>query len=200
MSDVKKSKILTAGRAVFLRYGYRRVSMSDIAEAAGVSRPALYILFRNKEEIFTSVFLQWVDETMLAISRETRKLKAPERKLMCAFELWTVRPFEMMKSSPEATELIECSFEFAQDSLREGYKMFETAITPVVALLAEQHSARLQMAPEQIAQVLASAARGFKQTATKTAELRLLIERLLVLSFDLDKDAFGHDGKVRRDP
>ena len=45
MSEAKKSKILTAARSVFLRYGYRRVNMNDIAEAAGLSRPALYILF-----------------------------------------------------------------------------------------------------------------------------------------------------------
>ena len=55
----KKTKILTAALSVFLRYGYRRVNMNDIAEAAGISRPALYILFRNKEEIFAGVILQW---------------------------------------------------------------------------------------------------------------------------------------------
>ena len=57
MSESKKSKILTAARAVFLRYGYKRISMNDIAEAAGVSRPALYLLFKNKEEIFIGVFM-----------------------------------------------------------------------------------------------------------------------------------------------
>jgi hypothetical protein len=38
------------------------------------------------------------------------------------------------------------------------------------------------MRPEAIAHVLAGALRGFKQTATTTAELRLLIKELIALS------------------
>src|SRR5271156_1332687 len=114
MNESKKSKILTAAQSVFLRYGYRRVNMNDIAEAAGVSRPALYVLFKNKEEIFVGVFLQWVDETIVLIKKELEKSGTPEQKLMQAFEIWTVRPFEMLMASPEAKELVECSFAFAQ--------------------------------------------------------------------------------------
>jgi len=198
MSETKKSKILTAARSVFLRYGYKRVSMNDIAEAAGVSRPALYVLFRNKEEIFVAVFMQWVDETVAVCIQEMEKCGTSEQKLMCAFEIWAVHPFEMVMRSPEAKELIECSFTFAQDSLRQGYKVFEAAIVPVVASLAERHPAKAYMAPEQIAHVLASAVRGFKQTTAKPAELRLLIERLLVLSFSLDHDTIRRHGKIRR--
>src|ERR1700690_1630229 len=96
MSETKKSKILTAARSVFLRYGYKRVSMNDIAEAAGVSRPALYVLFKNKEEIFVGVFLQWVDEAVGAIQKEISTVATPEEKIERAFEIWAVRPFEMM--------------------------------------------------------------------------------------------------------
>jgi AcrR family transcriptional regulator len=45
MSDDKRTRILAAARSVFLRYGFKRVNMNDIADAAGVSRPALYLLF-----------------------------------------------------------------------------------------------------------------------------------------------------------
>jgi AcrR family transcriptional regulator len=198
MKEIKKGKILTAARSVFLRYGYKRVSMNEIAEAAGVSRPALYILFRNKEDIFVGVFMQWVDETLLAVKNEMAKVEAPEQKLTRAFELWSVHPFEMMMESPEARELIDGSFEFAQDALRQGYQMFETTITPAVASLAERRPLKRHLSPEEIAHLLASATRGFKQTAVKAAELRLLIEKLLMLSFSLDKDAFRRHGKVRR--
>jgi len=39
----------------FARYGFRRTSMEDIAAEAGVSRAALYLQFRNKEEILAAV-------------------------------------------------------------------------------------------------------------------------------------------------
>ena len=182
MNTAKKSKVLVAARDVFLRYGYKRVSMNDIAEAAGISRPALYILFKNKEQIFSGVFLRWVEETVAVIEKGMAALTAPEEKIEYAFEIWTVAPFAMVVKSPEARELIECSFTFAQDSLNQGYKKFESVILPVVTKLAETHPARKHMSPETIVHVLASAARGFKQTATTPAELRLLIKDLLTLS------------------
>lgn len=174
--------VLGAARDVFLRYGYRRVSMHDIGEAAGVSRPALYVVFKNKEEIFNGVIRQWVDETMTDIEHGMAALATPEEKLEHAFEIWTVAPFEMTLGSPEAKELIECSFEFAQDSLRQGYEKFEATIVPVLASFAGKPPANGHMRPETIAHVLASAVRGFKQTATTKAELRLLIKELLALA------------------
>jgi hypothetical protein len=47
----------------------------------------------------------------------------------------------MTMDSPEAKELLECSFDFALGSLKRGYKKFETAIAPVIASLAEQRLA-----------------------------------------------------------
>jgi AcrR family transcriptional regulator len=185
VNEAKRRKILTAARSVFVRYGFRRVSMNDIAEEAGVSRPALYVLFKSKEDIFIGVFLQWVDETVATIEMEFAKAMTPDKKIERAFELWVVRPFEMLMSSPEAKELVECSLGFAQASLTEGYNKFESLIAPILASLAEQRSVKLRMAPERTAHVLVSAVRGFKQTATTPAELRRLIKELLMLSFGL---------------
>ena len=40
MDVAKRDKVLTAALDIFLRYGYKRVTMNDIAEAASISRPA----------------------------------------------------------------------------------------------------------------------------------------------------------------
>jgi len=182
MSETKKSKILTAARSVFLRYGFRRANMNDIAEAAGVSRPALYVLFKNKEEVFNGVFMQWIDETVIEIEREFAAAVTAEEKIERAFEIWSVRPFEMTIGSPEAKELLECGFEFAQASLRQGYERFEATIVPVLASLDTKRLTVSNMAPETIAHVLASAVRGFKQTVSTPDELRQLIRELMTLS------------------
>jgi AcrR family transcriptional regulator len=182
MSEVKKNKILKAALSVFLRYGFRRVTMNDIAEAAGVSRPALYLLFKSKEEIFISVYMQWVDETLAEMEKTMATATTAQKKMELAFEIWAVRPFEVMMNSPEAKELIECSLGFAQDSLSQGYLKFELMLVPVLATLTKRHSAKASIGPERIAHVLASAVRGFKQTATTPTELRRLIKELLTLS------------------
>jgi AcrR family transcriptional regulator len=183
MGDEKKAKILAAALSVFLRYGFRRVTMNDIAEAAGMSRAALYLLFRNKEDIFVGVFGQWVDDTVAAIRAEMDAASAAVEKIARAFEIWAVQPFDMVMNSPEAKELVECSFDFAEDYLKQGYAKFEAAITPVVASLAGRRGDGVRMEPDRIAHVLASAVRGFKQSAATPDELRALIRALLVLSF-----------------
>lgn len=47
----KRSRILEAALEKFSAYGFSRTSMADIATTADMSRPALYLHFRNKEEI-----------------------------------------------------------------------------------------------------------------------------------------------------
>jgi AcrR family transcriptional regulator len=184
MSEAKKSKILTAARSVFLRYGYRRVNMNDLAEAAGVSRPALYVLFKNKEQIFIGVFLQWIDETITDVMAAMAIAAQPEEKIERAFEIWALRPFEMAMASPEAQELIECTLGFAQTAQRQGYAKFEATIAPVLASFSDVLPIQDRIEPERLAHILASAIRGFKLTARTPDELSSLIRDLLILTFE----------------
>jgi AcrR family transcriptional regulator len=183
MSDDKKSRILAAARSVFLRYGYKRVNMNDIAEAAGLSRPALYVLFKNKEEIFVAAYLRWIDETIAQVETAMAQAASPRDKIARAFEIWAVRPFEMTMTSLEAQELLDCNFAFAQASRKQSYATFEATIAPVVANLSETLPAASRIAPGRIAHVLVSAVRGFKQTAATPDDMRRLIDELLLLSF-----------------
>jgi AcrR family transcriptional regulator len=183
MSDDKRSRILAAARSVFLSYGYKRVNMNDIAEAAGVSRPALYVLFKNKEEIFIAAYLRWVDETIAQVEAAMAKTASPKDKVARAFEIWAVGPFEMTTASPAAQELVDCNFAFAQAARKQGDTTFEATIAPVVARLIETLPAASRIAPGRIAHVLVSAMRGFKQAAATPDEMRRLIDELLQLSF-----------------
>lgn len=54
-ADPRKNTILLASLAVFARYGFKRVAMSDIAEEANMSRPALYLAYPNKTAIFEAL-------------------------------------------------------------------------------------------------------------------------------------------------
>ncbi len=183
MSDDKKSRILAAARSVFLSYGYKRVNMNDIAEAAGVSRPALYVLFKNKEEIFIAAYLRWVDETIARVEAAMAQTALPKDKMARAFEIWAVGPFEMTRASLAAEELVDCNFAFAEAARKQGYATFEATIAPVVAKLSETLPAASRIAPGRIAHVLVSAVRGFKHTAATPDDMRQLINELLLLTF-----------------
>jgi len=181
VNDGKKLRYLDAARSVFLRYGYRRANMSDIAQAAGISRAALYLAFKNKEEIFVGVIERWVGEIIDEVRIAIATTLTVKEKLEQAFEIWAVRPYEMMCSSPESKELLECNLDFAQASLREAYSKFESTIAPLIAVSAPGRNRGGYPAPERTAHILVSAVHGLKHTANTSMELRQLIEELLFL-------------------
>lgn len=51
-----RSRILDAAEQVFFEKGVSRTSLADIAQAAGVTRGAIYWHFTNKGDVFTAMF------------------------------------------------------------------------------------------------------------------------------------------------
>ena len=55
--EATRDRVLRLADALFARRGYAAVSMRDVAVAAGVTKPALYYHFRDKDALFTEVLL-----------------------------------------------------------------------------------------------------------------------------------------------
>lgn len=51
-----ETRITEAAKTIFLKKGFKETSMSDIAAAVGLTRPALHYYFRTKERLFQAVF------------------------------------------------------------------------------------------------------------------------------------------------
>ena len=178
MRDAKKAKVLEAAQAVFFRYGFRRATMSDLAAAAGISRPALYLLFCNKEEIFEAVLRSFLTRALAEIHEGLATPSSAEEKLRFAFEIWAVRPFALLLATPDAKELIDCWFEFAREPIEQATTAFEAELAAVLAPL-QAVSPNPALAPDQIARILTRAVHGFKESAQTPEALRAMIDGLL---------------------
>ncbi len=55
--EATRDRILRLADALFAEHGYARVSMRLVATAAGVTKPALYYHFRNKDALFEECVL-----------------------------------------------------------------------------------------------------------------------------------------------
>lgn len=53
-----KEYLMLAALDTFYKKGIARTSLNEIAQAAGVTRGALYWHFKNKEDLFESSFMQ----------------------------------------------------------------------------------------------------------------------------------------------
>jgi len=198
MAEKKLENIITAATQVFLRYGYKRVSMADLAEAAHMSRPALYLVFASKEQVFTAVMRRVFASMLAEIRRELSGFSTAEDKLKFACEVWCVRPFEMILASPDARDLLASSYEFAAETTIGAANEFMSVLTEILDPLVRRQN-KVNLSSRQIAHLLRSALPGFKESAEDAAQLRTLIAGLIevVLVSLQDSEAIDGRGKKR---
>ncbi|HRW11454.1 MAG TPA: helix-turn-helix domain-containing protein [Caldilineaceae bacterium] len=71
-NKARESRILDATADLIIRYGYDKMNMNDIADAAGISKGAIYLHFASKDELFEAIFYrefrayatQWYERVM----------------------------------------------------------------------------------------------------------------------------------------
>lgn len=68
----RRSHITRAAVTAFASRGYHGVQMGDIAEAVGITAPAIYRHFPNKRALLTHVLLDGVEDTASAVSAARR--------------------------------------------------------------------------------------------------------------------------------
>lgn len=54
-SELKYNTLIEKAEELFIQYGYKAVSMDQIAEAAGISKMTIYKYFSNKENLFLKI-------------------------------------------------------------------------------------------------------------------------------------------------
>jgi TetR/AcrR family transcriptional regulator of autoinduction and epiphytic fitness len=180
MRTPKENNIVNAARAVFFKHGYKRVTMDDIAKASDISRPALYLVFKSKEDIFRNVLEALVETSLEEVSRGLNSIQTTGEKFRFAFEILLIKDFDSYHSSPEALELSECSFGFAKDVVEEALRKYEKVLLSILTY-SSGITIKNGISNENTAHVLAAAARGFKIIAKDSNELRKLINDMLSL-------------------
>lgn len=66
----RREQIFEAGARLFARRGYQRTSLQEVADALGVTKPALYYYYRSKEDLLfeiTSFVMDQVTADLLAV-------------------------------------------------------------------------------------------------------------------------------------
>ena len=90
-TSTRRDQVVQAAIGVFLRYGYARTTMADIAQAAGLSRPTLYLEFPDKDAIFHAVVDAMVANKLTEIRQGLPRYRGFKAKLRFACEAWGLR-------------------------------------------------------------------------------------------------------------
>ena len=118
---------------VFLRYGYRKASMEDLARAVGVSRQWLYLQFGSKEQLFQA----GVEHELASCLAHAQRAAADESlpvsvRLLGAFDGWCGVNIDRLRTSPHADEILDSAHAEHAALIEEYCDRFLDAIESVV--------------------------------------------------------------------
>jgi AcrR family transcriptional regulator len=86
-SNPKREQILKAGKDLFWKFGFRRVTVEEICREAGVSKMTYYKHFPNKLELATAILDEVFDESIAKVRALHHEHESPEKTLRKIIQL-----------------------------------------------------------------------------------------------------------------
>lgn len=161
-SDPRAHAILMSAWQAFATYGYRKTSMDDIARGAGMSRPALYLHYRNKDDIFRSLVHMYYDSTAQRVAEALGDNSDPATVLAAAFRGQMGEAMEAMLTSPHGMELFDTGAATAADIKQAGEARLQELYADWLARSETAGRLRLPDTPDKVAATLITALKGIK--------------------------------------
>lgn len=177
--DDKRELLLDAAEGVFCRLGYARTTMSELAGAAGVTRPTIYAYFASKDDVFRAL-VDRVREEFLRLQEQPGRAVPREivREALAAYLAAYVRHFGMLTiiahqalSDPQMRRLRDQ----IHDRANRRHARF-------IQRLVDQGLARTAVPPELVAEAVTGIVMRFaEETTARPERLGELTDALVAL-------------------
>ena len=165
----RRDLILSAAITVFGKYGFRKVSVEDLAEAAKISKQGLYLYFSSKQEVFVAAIQRYLDEGLVLVQAELDKPGRPLlERLTGAMDAWFGR--HLITFSKDSLDVIEAGNALAAKKVSQYKKTFQTKLAKAISESAEYDKQKNACAPNEISQVLYTCGLTWKEDDASRAE------------------------------
>ncbi|OIK13280.1 hypothetical protein BIV60_14430 [Bacillus sp. MUM 116] len=128
-----KQNIFEISRSLFMTYGYRSVSTRQIAQACGITQPALYHHFGNKQEIYIEVVKEIMNRTKFQM------IQIKEQYMAFKDRIYHIAIYMLMNHQEDLSQMFHDlkheMNEETQQLLRQWW--FDSYFLPVVEMIAE---------------------------------------------------------------
>jgi AcrR family transcriptional regulator len=161
----RKKAILAAALKCFLQFGYTKTSMDDVAKEANLSRPLIYLKFKNKEDLYVGVIEYLSEGRFEEADKILASSKSKKQKLTSIYKIFLIEPWEQIIGKPMSADF---------------YIVYKTLFQEV----AEKYKRQTLRATEQvledkmISETFMLAVEGLK---SDLPEVRILKNRLKIL-------------------
>ncbi len=138
--ETEKQKIIAqAAFHVFAEHGFRKTSMQLIAQKAGMSRPALYLHFQSKEDVFVYLSIRYFTNVATQIDEILSASGHPAEVLEAVFDAFDPDGImALLLDAEHGDELIEAKIELAYAAIDEIVTGIRMSLTDWLRREAEQ--------------------------------------------------------------
>jgi AcrR family transcriptional regulator len=167
----KRETILDSAIGVFGRFGFKKTSVDDLAEAAGLSKQGLYLHFASKEEIFLAAIQKYLNDG-LSLAREV--LATPDislaNRLEAAMDAWFGR--HLATFSPQSFDVIEAGDRLSSNRIEQYKSAFRAELTKAISGSREFKKSKNVCSSDEIAEVLFQFGLTWKEGRPSRTEFR----------------------------
>jgi len=179
--DPRRLAILESATRAFTHYGIRKTSMDDIARGAGVSRPALYLHFRNKEDIYRALVAAFYDQAVQDVQAALEGAGRVADRLDAAFAAQGGEVVALMLGSPHGMELLDMGADSATDLIQAGEGRLAAVYARWLERMAREGEVSLTGPAEEIAATFTAALKGIKCAVPDYGTYRARVAQLAAL-------------------
>lgn len=172
--EQKRARVLDGAVKVFMAYGFARTTMDDIARASEISRPALYLLFRNKTDIYRAIASTFL-EHCIGQARVALSEGLFAARLETAIDSALIGLTEQFSNAPHGAEILDMKNSLAGDIIASGRQRMVELLSGTIEKEAARTGANLKakgLSAEGLANLLLDGLEGMKMRAADTETQR----------------------------
>jgi AcrR family transcriptional regulator len=125
----KKQELIEAAGQIFLRYGYRKTTLDDLADAVGMRKSSLYHYFSSKDELFIEVSRTLLDEEYECFQKALNKPGTLKESLLSLSKSVNLHLHKMSEAAGELVGEINDYFPLVRDAVIDSVERLVQLIT-----------------------------------------------------------------------
>lgn len=168
--DEKEIKIGQAALAQFAKFGVRKTTMQDVADAAHISRQTLYNYVAHKEALLKLAARTYFTDNISRCEAELESVTNLSDAFDILIQYFIAEPWQTMKAMPEASDFEASTHDVIADEVQEATHLKKNLI--ITYFFRFDHAQVLSVDKVRImAQFFCASAAGIKSTALTEDEL-----------------------------
>jgi AcrR family transcriptional regulator len=163
--------ILDAADRLLARYGFKKMTMDDLAQEVGIAKGTIYLHFSSKEEVALARVDRVIAELCEQLSEVARSDESPAERLRAMLMLRVLFRFDTVRRYAESFDEQLAAIRPALEVRRQKYFQEEAQIFAEILNVGKREKAFFFKDTEHTAHALLTATKGLLPSSLNATEL-----------------------------